>query len=59
VTGCLSCSTALAAGLPTQGVSDKLEREAEDVIDATLHTSERMVRQVYDRRRSRVAKPVK
>lgn len=41
-----------------KGVSDKLDRGATDVIDATLHTSERMVRQVYDRRRTRVAKPV-
>lgn len=42
-----------------KGVSDKLERGDTDVIDATLHSSERMVRQVYDRRRVRVAKPVK
>jgi hypothetical protein len=28
-----------------------------DVVDATLHSSERMVRQIYDRRRVRVAKP--
>jgi integrase len=42
-----------------KGVSDKLEQGHEDTIDATLHTSERMVRQVYDRRRTRVAKPVK
>lgn len=40
-----------------KGVSDKLARGDDDVIDATLHSSERMVRQVYDRRRLRVAKP--
>lgn len=27
-----------------------------DVMEATMHTSERMVRQIYDRRRVRVAK---
>ena len=42
-----------------KGVSDKLERGDDDVMDATLHTSERMVRQVYDRRRTRVAKPTR
>lgn len=42
-----------------KGVSDKLSTGAGDVIDATLHTSERMVRQVYDRRRVKVAKPVR
>jgi len=40
-----------------KGVSDKLARGDADTVDATLHTSERMVRQVYDRRRIRVAKP--
>lgn len=39
------------------GVSDKLARGNSDTIDATLHSSERMIRQVYDRRRVRVAKP--
>ncbi len=39
------------------GVSDKLARGDPDTVDATLHSSERMVRQVYDRRRVRVAKP--
>jgi integrase len=39
------------------GVSDKLARGDRDVQDATLHSSERMIRQVYDRRRVRVAKP--
>ena len=42
-----------------KGVSDKLSAGADDVIDATLHTSERMVRQVYDRRRVKTAKPVR
>lgn len=42
-----------------KGVSDKLARGDADVMEATLHTSERMVRQVYDRRRVRVAKPVR
>ena len=42
-----------------KGVSDKMARGDEDVMDATLHSSERMVRQVYDRRRIRVAKPVR
>jgi hypothetical protein len=40
-----------------QGVTKKLERGDRDTIDATMHSSERMVRQVYDRRRVRVAKP--
>lgn len=40
-----------------KGVSDKLARGDDDTLDATLHTSERMIRQVYDRRRKRVAKP--
>jgi hypothetical protein len=42
-----------------KGVTDKIERGDRDVIDATMHSSERMVRQVYDRRRVRVAKPAK
>ena len=42
-----------------KGVSDKLEHGHSDVLEATMHTSERMVKQVYDRRRTRVAKPVK
>lgn len=41
-----------------KGVSDKLDRGQKDAVDATLHTSERMIRQTYDRRRKRVAKPV-
>lgn len=40
-----------------KGVSDKLARGDTDTLDATMHSSERMVRQVYDRRRVRVAKP--
>ena len=42
-----------------KAVSDKLARGDADVIDATMHSSERMVRQVYDHRRVRVAKPAK
>lgn len=42
-----------------KGVSDKLAQGDKDVMDATLHTSERMVKQVYDRRRTRVAKPTR
>jgi integrase len=41
------------------GVSAKMERGDTDTVDATLHSSERMVRQVYDRRRVRVAKPAR
>jgi integrase len=41
-----------------KGVTDKLARGASDTVDATLHSNERMIRQVYDRRRIRVAKPV-
>jgi hypothetical protein len=41
------------------GVSTKMERGDTDTVDATLHSSERMVRQVYDRRRVRVAKPAR
>lgn len=39
------------------GVSDKLDRRDDDVIDATGHTSDRMVRQVYDQRAVKRAKP--
>ena len=42
-----------------KGISEKMSRRDDDVMDATLHTSERMVRQVYDRRRIRVAKPAR
>lgn len=41
------------------GVSEKLDKGHADTIDATLHTSERMIRQTYDRRRTRVAKPAR
>lgn len=40
-----------------KGVSDKMARGDQDVVDATLHSNSRMVQQVYDRRRVRVAKP--
>ncbi|WP_322999989.1 hypothetical protein [Castellaniella sp.] len=40
-----------------KGVSDKLARGDADVMEATLHTSERMIRKTYDRRRVRRAKP--
>ena len=43
----------------SKGVADKMERGDRDVLDATMHSSERMVRQVYDRRRVRVAKPAR
>ena len=39
------------------GVTDKLKRGDLDVTDATLHTSEKMVRSVYDRREQKRAKP--
>jgi integrase len=42
-----------------KAVSDKLARGDADVVDATMHSSERMVRQVYDRRRVRIARPAK
>lgn len=41
------------------GVSTKEARGDRDTVDATLHSSDRMVRQVYDRRRVRVAKPAR
>ena len=40
-----------------KGVSDKMARGDTDVQDAALHSSGRMIAQVYDRRRVRVAKP--
>ncbi|MBS0449947.1 MAG: hypothetical protein JSS14_01420 [Proteobacteria bacterium] len=40
-----------------KGVSDKLEAGHTDTKDATLHSSEAMIAQVYDRRRARKAKP--
>jgi hypothetical protein len=39
------------------GVTDKLERGDADVQDATLHTDEKMIRKVYDRRSRTRAKP--
>ena len=42
-----------------KGVSDKLASGQLDTIDATGHTSDRMIRQTYDRRPVKVAKPVK
>lgn len=42
-----------------KGVTDKLEAGHDDVTDAALHTSDRMVRQVYDRRRVREAIPAR
>jgi len=41
------------------GVSQKLEKGDANVIDATLHTSQRMVRQICDRRRVRIARPAR
>jgi len=40
-----------------KGVSDKLEAGHTDTKDATLHTSEAMIAQVYDRRQAKKAKP--
>lgn len=40
-----------------KGVTDKMARGDADTVDAAMHSSERMIRQVYDRRRVRVAKP--
>jgi hypothetical protein len=42
-----------------KGVSDKLAQGHLDVMDATLHRCERTVRQVYDSRTVRVAKPAR
>lgn len=46
--------------LRPKGVSDKLEagEDVQTVVDATLHSSPRMVTTVYDRRKTRRAKPV-
>ena len=43
--------------LRPKGVTDKKEAKHDDVVDATLHKGSRMVDQVYDRRRTRTAKP--
>lgn len=42
-----------------KGVTDKIEAGHDDVQDATLHSNRKMIDQTYDRRRVRVAKPVK
>jgi integrase len=42
-----------------KGVTDKIDAGHDDVQDATLHTNRRMIDQTYDRRRVRVAKPVR
>lgn len=42
-----------------KGVTDKMVQGDTDVMDATMHTNERMIKQVYDRRRTRTAKPVR
>lgn len=39
------------------GVTEKQQRGDQDTVDATLHTSARMVTQVYDRRRVKKSKP--
>ncbi len=41
-----------------KGVTDKLTQGDTDVMDATMHTNERMIQKTYDRRRLRIAKPV-
>lgn len=42
-----------------KAITDKLTQGDEDVMDASLHTSEKMIQQTYDRRRRRSAKPVR
>lgn len=42
-----------------KGVSDKLSTGQTDTQDATGHTSDRMIRQVYDRRQVKKASPVR
>lgn len=41
------------------GVTDKIEQGHEDVQDATMHTSMRMILQTYDRRTLKVATPTR
>ena len=41
------------------GVTEKMGKGDLDTLDATLHNSDRMVRQTYDRRRLRVATPAR
>jgi hypothetical protein len=48
-----------AQDLRHKSVSDKLEDEAKNVLDATSHTSERVVRQVDDRQRTHSVKPMR
>lgn len=42
-----------------KGVTDKMEARHTDVVDATLHKNQRMVQEVYDRRRVRIAQPAR
>ena len=42
-----------------KAITDKLSQGDDDVMDASLHTNEKMIRQTYDRRRRRLAKPVR
>jgi integrase len=42
-----------------KGVSDKLTAQHADTMDATGHTSDRMIRQVYDRRQVKKATPAR
>lgn len=42
-----------------KGVSDKLTAQHADTMDATGHTSDRMIRQVYDRRQVKKATPTR
>lgn len=42
-----------------KGITDKLASGHDDVMNATLHSSERMIRDVYDRRRVREAPPAR
>lgn len=42
-----------------KGVSDKLTAQHIDTMDATGHTSDRMIRQIYDRRQVKKAGPVR
>jgi hypothetical protein len=42
-----------------KAITDKLTQGDVDVMDASLHTNEKMIQQTYDRRRLRHAKPVR
>lgn len=42
-----------------KGITDKMAARHQDVQDATLHKSERMIHEVYDRRRTRSATPAR